>query len=147
MRSKRSIFEEVSELETKSVNANIKTGIIGRAEHNSDRAQIRFWLNCLSVLLVFMILVGGLTRLTDSGLSITEWKPIFGALPPISDQSWNIEFEKYKLIPEYIMQNSGMSLSEFKIIYWWEWGHRQLGRIIGLVWLVGFSWARPVSLW
>ena len=140
MGSKRSIFEEVSELETKSVNANIKTGIIGRAEHNSDRAQIRFWLNCLSVLLVFMILVGGLTRLTDSGLSITEWKPIFGALPPISDQSWNIEFEKYKLIPEYIMQNSGMSLSEFKIIYWWEWGHRQLGRIIGLVWLAGFSW-------
>ena len=140
MGSKRSIFEEVSELETKSVNSNIKTGIIEMAEHNSDRAQIRFWLTCLSVLLVFMILVGGLTRLTDSGLSITEWKPILGAFPPISDQSWNIEFEKYKQIPEYIMQNSGMSLSEFKIIYWWEWGHRQLGRIIGLVWLAGFSW-------
>ena len=140
MGSKRSIFEEVSELETKSVNSNIKTGIIERAEHNSDRAQIRFWLTCLSVLLVFMILVGGLTRLTDSGLSITEWKPILGAFPPISDQSWNIEFEKYKQIPEYIMQNSGMSLSEFKIIYWWEWGHRQLGRIIGLVWLAGFFW-------
>ena len=140
MGSKRSIFEEVSELETKSVNSNIKTGIIERAEHNSDRAQIRFWLTCLSVLLVFMILVGGLTRLTDSGLSITEWKPILGAFPPVSDQSWNIEFEKYKQIPEYIMQNSGMSLSEFKIIYWWEWGHRQLGRVIGLVWLAGFSW-------
>ena len=140
MGSKRSIFEEVSELETKSVNSKIKTGIIERAEHNSDRIQIRFWLSCLSVLLVFMILVGGLTRLTDSGLSITEWKPILGALPPISDQSWNVEFDKYKQIPEYIMQNSGMSLSEFKIIYWWEWGHRQLGRIIGLVWLVGFSW-------
>ena len=140
MGSKRSIFEEVSELETKSVNSNIKTGIIEMAQHNSDRAQIRFWLTCLSVLLVFMILVGGLTRLTDSGLSITEWKPILGALPPISDQSWNVEFDKYKQIPEYIMQNSGMSLSEFKIIYWWEWGHRQLGRIIGLVWLVGFSW-------
>jgi len=140
MGSKRSIFEEVSELETKSVNSNIKTGIIEMAQHNSDRAQIRFWLTCLAVLLVFMILVGGLTRLTDSGLSITEWKPILGALPPISDQSWNVEFDKYKQIPEYIMQNSGMSLSEFKIIYWWEWGHRQLGRIIGLVWLVGFSW-------
>ena len=140
MGSKRSIFEEVSELETKSVNSNIKTGIIEIAEHNSDRAQIRFWLSCLAVLLVFMILVGGLTRLTDSGLSITEWKPILGAFPPISDQSWNIEFDKYKQIPEYIMQNSGMSLSEFKIIYWWEWGHRQLGRIIGLVWLAGFSW-------
>ncbi len=140
MGSKRSIFEEVSELETKNVNSKIKTGIIDRVEHNSDRAQIRFWLTCLSILLVFMILVGGLTRLTDSGLSITEWKPILGALPPISDQSWNIEFEKYKQIPEYIMQNSGMSLSEFKIIYWWEWGHRQIGRIIGLVWLAGFSW-------
>ena len=140
MGSKRSIFEEVSELDTKSANSKIKTGIIERAEHNSDRIQIRFWLNCLSVLLVFMILVGGLTRLTDSGLSITEWKPILGAFPPISDQSWNIEFDKYKQIPEYIMQNSGMSLSEFKIIYWWEWGHRQLGRIIGLVWLAGFSW-------
>ena len=140
MGSKRSIFEEVSELESKNVNSNIKTGIIEMAEHNSDRAQIRFWLSCLAVLLVFMILVGGLTRLTDSGLSITEWKPILGAFPPISDQSWNIEFDKYKQIPEYIMQNSGMSLSEFKIIYWWEWGHRQLGRIIGLVWLAGFSW-------
>ena len=140
MGSKRSIFEEVSELETKSVNSNIKTGIIEMAEHNSDRGQIRFWLSCLAVLLVFMILVGGLTRLTDSGLSITEWKPILGAFPPISDQLWNIEFDKYKQIPEYIMQNSGMSLSEFKIIYWWEWGHRQLGRIIGLVWLAGFSW-------
>ena len=140
MGSKRSIFEEVSELETKSVNSNIKTGIIEMAQHNSERAQIRFWLTCLAVLLVFMILVGGLTRLTDSGLSITEWKPILGAFPPISDQSWNIEFEKYKQIPEYIMQNSGMSLSEFKFIYWWEWGHRQLGRIIGLVWLAGFSW-------
>ena len=140
MGSKRSIFEEVSELDEKSVNTKIKPGIIERAEHNSDRIHIRFWLNCLSVLLVFMILVGGLTRLTDSGLSITEWKPILGALPPISDKSWDTEFDKYKQIPEYIMQNSGMSLNEFKIIYWWEWGHRQLGRIIGLVWLVGFSW-------
>ena len=140
MGSKRSIFEEVSELDEKSVNTKIKPGIIERAEHNSDRVHIRFWLNCLSLLLVFMILVGGLTRLTDSGLSITEWKPILGALPPISNQSWNAEFDKYKQIPEYIIQNSGMSLNEFKIIYWWEWGHRQLGRIIGLVWLVGFSW-------
>jgi cytochrome c oxidase assembly protein subunit 15 len=87
-----------------------------------------------------MILVGGLTRLTDSGLSITEWKPILGAFPPVTEQAWDLEFEKYKLIPEYILQNSGMLLSEFKIIYWWEWGHRQLGRIIGLVWFLGFSW-------
>ena len=140
MVSKRSIFEEVSDFDTERANPKIKTGIIEKAELISDRIQIRAWLVCLSVLLVFMILVGGLTRLTDSGLSITEWKPIFGAFPPVTDQAWDLEFGKYKLIPEYILQNSGMLLSEFKIIYWWEWGHRQLGRIIGLVWFLGFSW-------
>ena len=140
MVSKRSIFEEVSDFDTERANPKIKTGIIEKAELISDRIQIRAWLICLSVLLVFMILVGGLTRLTDSGLSITEWKPILGAFPPVTEQAWDLEFEKYKLIPEYILQNSGMLLSEFKIIYWWEWGHRQLGRIIGLVWFLGFSW-------
>ena len=140
MVSKRSIFEEVSDFDTERANSKIKTGIIEKAELISDRIQIRAWLICLSLLLVFMILVGGLTRLTDSGLSITEWKPILGAFPPVTEQAWDLEFEKYKLIPEYILQNSGMLLSEFKIIYWWEWGHRQLGRIIGLVWLLGFSW-------
>ena len=140
MVSKRSIFEEVSDFDTERANPKIKTGIIEKAELISDRIQIRAWLICLSLLLVFMILVGGLTRLTDSGLSITEWKPILGAFPPVTEQAWDLEFEKYKLIPEYILQNSGMLLSEFKIIYWWEWGHRQLGRIIGLVWFLGFSW-------
>jgi cytochrome c oxidase assembly protein subunit 15 len=140
MVSKRSIFEEVSDFDTERANPKIKTGIIEKAELISDRIQIRAWLICLSVLLVFMILVGGLTRLTDSGLSITEWKPILGAFPPVTEQAWDLEFEKYKVIPEYILQNSGMLLSEFKIIYWWEWGHRQLGRIIGLVWFLGFSW-------
>ena len=140
MVSKRSIFEEVSDFDTERANPKIKTGIIEKAELISDRIQIRAWLVCLSVLLVFMILVGGLTRLNDSGLSITEWKPILGAFPPVTEQAWDLEFEKYKLIPEYILQNSGMLLSEFKIIYWWEWGHRQLGRIIGLVWFLGFSW-------
>ena len=140
MVSKRSIFEEVSDFDTERANPKIKTGIIEKAALISDLIQIRAWLICLSVLLVFMILVGGLTRLTDSGLSITEWKPILGAFPPVTEQAWDLEFEKYKLIPEYILQNSGMLLSEFKIIYWWEWGHRQLGRIIGLVWLLGFSW-------
>ena len=140
MVSKRSIFEEVSDFDTERANPKIKTGIIEKAELTSDRIQIRAWLICLSVLLVFMILVGGLTRLTDSGLSITEWKPILGAFPPVTEQAWDLEFEKYKLIPEYILQNSGMLLNEFKIIYWWEWGHRQLGRIIGLVWFLGFSW-------
>ena len=82
----------------------------------------------------------GLTRLTDSGLSITEWKPLTGAIPPLSAEMWAIEFDKYRTIPEYQLQNRGMTLGEFQTIYWWEWGHRQLGRVIGLVWAVGFVW-------
>ena len=92
----------------------------------------------LFALVVVMIAVGGLTRLTDSGLSITEWRPVTGALPPMSEAAWKAEFDKYRAIPEYQLQNKGMSLAEFKVIYWWEWGHRQLGRVIGLVWAVGF---------
>ena len=89
-------------------------------------------------MVVLMIAVGGLTRLTDSGLSITEWNLVSGALPPFSEAAWLVEFEKYKAIPEYQLQNKGMSLAEFKVIYWWEWGHRQLGRLVGFVWAVGF---------
>jgi heme a synthase len=85
-----------------------------------------------------MIAVGGLTRLTDSGLSITEWRPVTGAMPPMSAEAWDSEFQRYREIPEYQLQNKGMSLEEFKVIYWWEWGHRQLGRLIGVVWFVGF---------
>ena len=85
-----------------------------------------------------MIAVGGLTRLTDSGLSITEWKPLTGALPPLSDADWQAEFAKYQQIPEFQVQNAWMELADFKGIYWWEWGHRQLGRVIGLVWALGF---------
>jgi cytochrome c oxidase assembly protein subunit 15 len=85
-----------------------------------------------------MILVGGATRLTDSGLSITEWKPITGALPPMSESAWQVEFEKYQQIPQFELMNPTMTLAEFKGIFWWEWGHRQLGRVIGLVWAVGF---------
>ena len=99
---------------------------------------VRLWLYILFALVFLMVILGGLTRLTDSGLSITEWKPLTGALPPISVEGWLIEFQKYSEIPEFKLQNSDMSLSEFKVIYWWEWGHRQLGRIIGLVWFVGF---------
>jgi cytochrome c oxidase assembly protein subunit 15 len=88
---------------------------------------------------VIMIAVGGLTRLTDSGLSITEWAPLSGAVPPLSAEDWEAEFAAYREIPEYQLQNRGMSLAEFKVIYWWEWGHRQLGRFIGLVWALGSS--------
>ena len=87
---------------------------------------------------MLMVLVGGLTRLTDSGLSITEWAPIRGALPPFTQADWLSAFEKYKQIPEYQLVNIGMSLAEFKFIYWWEWGHRFLGRIVGLVFFIPF---------
>ena len=95
-------------------------------------------MKILFILVFLMVLVGGLTRLTDSGLSITEWNVIKGAIPPLSDIAWALEFDKYKNIPEYQLQNKGMSLGDFKVIYWWEWGHRQLGRFVGLVWLIGF---------
>lgn len=83
-----------------------------------------------------MVSVGGATRLTDSGLSITEWKPVVGTIPPLTQEAWLSEFEKYKAIPEYKLVNYGMSLDEFKEIYWWEWGHRFLGRLIGMAFLL-----------
>lgn len=101
---------------------------------------VRIWLWVVAGLIFAMILVGGATRLTDSGLSITEWKPVVGALPPLSEQAWQVEFEKYRQIPEYKLINKGMSLTEFKAIYWWEWGHRLLGRVIGFVFLIPMIW-------
>ena len=136
MSKKRAIFQEVSD-SVKPIASN-SIGIIEKYSNEKIRNTIQLWLKTLFVLIVLIILVGGLTRLTDSGLSITEWKPITGALPPLSAESWATEFNKYKQIPEYKLQNEGMSLSEFKFIYWWEWGHRQLGRVIGLVWFFGF---------
>ncbi|QPH53553.1 heme A synthase [Pontivivens ytuae] len=135
MAQKRSIFEEVGETRREAPAAAPKATDTGAA-----RRAIAAWLKVLFVLVVVMIAVGGLTRLTDSGLSITEWRPVTGALPPLSAEAWEAEFEKYRAIPEYQLQNRGMSMAEFKVIYWWEWGHRQLGRVIGLVWGVGFLW-------
>lgn len=131
----RSIFEEVSETEKPATQA----GVIARAARPGNRGAVRVWLAVLFSLLVIMIAVGGLTRLTDSGLSITEWKPVTGAIPPLSAEDWQAEFDLYRQIPEYELQNAGMSLDEFKSIYWWEWGHRQLGRVIGLVWALGLG--------
>jgi cytochrome c oxidase assembly protein subunit 15 len=99
---------------------------------------LRIWLGALAALIVLMILVGGATRLTESGLSITEWKPVMGAIPPLSEADWREAFEAYKQIPQYAELNCGMSLEEFKIIYWWEWTHRLLGRLIGVAFLVPF---------
>lgn len=97
---------------------------------------VAVWLLAMCVLVALMIVVGGATRLTDSGLSIVEWRPVTGAVPPLGEAAWQAEFEKYKAIPEYHLVNLGMSLAEFKEIYWWEWGHRFLGRIIGAAFLL-----------
>lgn len=97
------------------------------------------WLGAVAVLVFAMIVVGGATRLTDSGLAITEWRPVAGAIPPLTGAGWAAEFERYRRIPEYRYVNAGMSLAEFQSLYWWEWGHRFLGRIIGLAFAVPFA--------
>jgi len=133
---KRQLFEEVA-----TPNAPVAKpagGLIDRAGGGARNA-VRIWLMILFALVVLMIAVGGLTRLTDSGLSITEWRPVTGALPPMSADAWQTEFDKYRQIPQYDLVNRGMTMAEFQVIYWWEWGHRQLGRVIGLVWAVGFA--------
>jgi cytochrome c oxidase assembly protein subunit 15 len=94
--------------------------------------QLKVWLLALIVLIILIILVGGLTRLTDSGLSITTWELFVGFIPPLTNDKWIDYFELYKTIPEFSEQNFKMTLNEFKVIFWWEWGHRQLGRLIGL---------------
>jgi cytochrome c oxidase assembly protein subunit 15 len=97
---------------------------------------VRLWLYGVAALVFAMVIVGGATRLTDSGLSITEWQPLLGAIPPLSAADWADAFAKYQAIPEYRIVNKGMSLSDFQVIYWWEWGHRFLGRIIGVAFIV-----------
>ena len=106
-----------------------------RASTRWDRA-IQAWLFAVAGLVFLMIVVGGATRLTDSGLSITEWQPILGAIPPLSEAHWQAAFAKYQEIPEYHLVNKGMSLEAFKAIYRWEWGHRFLGRLIGVAFAV-----------
>ena len=100
--------------------------------NNSLNYQLKIWLIILLLLITLIILIGGLTRLTDSGLSITTWELFVGFLPPLTDEKWLSYFNLYKTIPEYSEQNSDMNLNEFKVIFWWEWFHRQLGRLVGL---------------
>jgi len=97
-----------------------------------DRA-VRAWIWTLVGFVLAMVAVGGATRLTGSGLSITEWAPVTGAIPPLSEAAWLAEFERYRQIDQYRLLNQGMTLAEFQVIYWWEWGHRQLGRALGVV--------------
>jgi len=101
---------------------------------------IRWWLVSIACLIAIMVLVGGATRLTESGLSIVEWKPVTGALPPLNQEQWTQAFEAYKTIPQYREMNAGMNLAEFKTIFWWEWSHRLLGRAIGAAYLLPFLW-------
>jgi cytochrome c oxidase assembly protein subunit 15 len=114
---------------------------------DKELRAVRWWLIAVAAMIVAMVLVGGATRLTESGLSIVEWKPVTGALPPLTDAHWHEAFEAYKAIPQYRELNNGMSLGEFKNIFWWEWSHRLLGRVIGMVFLLPFLfflWRRMI---
>src|SRR5437764_994369 len=101
---------------------------------------IGLWLYAVAALIFATVLVGGATRLTESGLSIVEWKPVTGTLPPLDQAQWAQAFDAYKTIPQYRELNAGMSLAEFKTIFWWEWSHRLLGRFIGVAYLLPFLW-------
>ena len=105
-------------------------------ENNNIKNQLSAWLVFIFFLIAAMIVVGGLTRLTDSGLSITKWELFSGTIPPLNEQQWINYFDEYKKIPEYKLQNFSMTMSEFKIIFWWEWAHRLLGRLVGLCYLI-----------
>ncbi len=135
MAGKRSIFEEVGAASAASMQP--RGGMID-ARGVGARGAIRAWLAVIFLMVAAMVLVGGLTRLTDSGLSITEWRPVMGALPPMNQADWAEQFGKYQASPQYVHMNAGMTLDAFKTIFWWEWAHRNLGRMIGLVWAVGF---------
>jgi len=119
------------------------TAVAAYPEDASDAREargLRGWLLFLILLVFAMVMVGGATRLTESGLSITEWNLVTGTVPPRDDAGWRKEFDLYKESPQYQIQNRGMGLSAFKTIYWWEWAHRELGRFIGLVYIAGFFW-------
>jgi heme a synthase len=108
--------------------------------HSTLPRAVTWWLAGVAALIAIMVLVGGATRLTESGLSIVEWKPVMGALPPLSDAQWAEAFEGYRQIPQYRELNAGMNLGQFKTIFWWEWSHRLLGRVIGVAYLLPFLW-------
>jgi heme a synthase len=111
--------------------------------HSTLPRAVRWWLTAIALLIAIMVLVGGATRLTESGLSIVEWKPVTGTLPPLTDAQWAEAFEGYQRIPQYRELNAGMSLDQFRTIFWWEWSHRLLGRVIGVAYLLpllSFLW-------
>jgi heme a synthase len=111
---------------------------VSEAQQARPSQQVRLWLLAAAAMIFLTLMIGGATRLTESGLSIVEWKPITGVLPPLSQSAWQTEFDGYKAIPQYRELNRGMSLDEFKVIYWWEWAHRLLARTTGAVFLLPF---------
>ncbi len=104
----------------------------------SPNRAVAFWVLGGTIMLLIQVMLGGITRLTGSGLSITEWNVITGTIPPLSHQQWMIEFDKYKQTPQYHLLNTGFSLSDFKFIFFWEWFHRFWARLVGVVFIVGF---------
>src|SRR5471032_2554187 len=105
-----------------------------------SRKGVGLWLLAVTLVILAMVVIGGLTRLTGSGLSITEWDPIMGVLPPLNDAQWADAFARYQRIPQYAAENRGMTLDGFQAIFWWEWAHRFLARLLGAVFLVPFVW-------
>lgn len=134
--AKRPVFQEVSA--TTPLTPPPQGNLIDAGPRGA-RGAIRAWLVVLFVMVAAMIALGGATRLTGSGLSITEWKPVTGVLPPRGEAAWTAEFAKYQQIPQFREENPDMDLAGFKRIYWWEWSHRLLGRAVGLVWALGFA--------
>ena len=107
-------------------------------KNNNINTIIGIWLLVLTIMVYLIILIGGLTRLTESGLSMVDWKPLLGMLPPLSHQDWLIVFKEYQKTPEYIIKNFNMELKEFKYIFWWEYFHRLFARLIGFVFIIPF---------
>lgn len=116
---------------TSAVLDHVPVDMTGKYER--DRRLVRYWLYCVLLVLFVLFIVGGATRLTESGLSITEWRPIHGVIPPLTEAQWQEELEKYRQIPQYSEINRGMSLGEFKTIFWWEWAHRLIARGVGFL--------------
>jgi cytochrome c oxidase assembly protein subunit 15 len=135
MTKTRAIFQEVGAEARRSAPA---PGAADRRKARG-RAWVAGWLWLLAALVCAMVLVGGMTRLTDSGLSMVGWHPVMGAIPPLSEADWAAEFARYQQTAQYREINSWMTVADFKAIYWWEWGHRQFGRVIGLAWIVGLA--------
>ncbi|HMP77082.1 MAG TPA: COX15/CtaA family protein [Kiritimatiellia bacterium] len=125
--------------ENRMTNVNNSSFVISSHSSFPQRSVVR-WLDIVCLLILLMVLVGGVTRLTESGLSMVTWEPILGAIPPRTEVEWQARFDQYRAYPEYQLINKGMSLAEFKFIYFWEYLHRLLGRLIGLVYALPMAW-------